>query len=167
MIHIVHYLARWYLVGDTVRIDNTKYTRSSSNHHSHVTSPSLGIRLCRSPHFAMATDYQRSSSDHHVLYYNPYSICSLMVLHTLAWRGTAKRPEDEISVQTKVIDIYHEEQLSENFLCNINDHGQVSTAVDPLTLVHGPTVPCTLRVFMRAYLCLLCLCGCVCMGVYV
>jgi len=50
-----------------------------------------------------------------------------MVLNTLVWKGSAKRPEDEVTVQSKVVDIFHEEQLSEDYLCNINDHGQASS----------------------------------------
>lgn len=72
----------------------------------------------------MATT-QGPSSSGYVLYYHPYSVCSLMVLHTLALKRSAREPEDEITMQTKVIDIFNEEQLSEDFLCNINDHGQV------------------------------------------
>ncbi|KEF62036.1 uncharacterized protein A1O9_00008 [Exophiala aquamarina CBS 119918] len=66
-----------------------------------------------------------TSSSEYVLYYHPYSVCSLMVLNTLVWKGSAKRREDEIAVQFREVDIFHEEQLSEDFLCNINNHGQV------------------------------------------
>ncbi|KAK5033476.1 hypothetical protein LTS07_003780 [Exophiala sideris] len=61
----------------------------------------------------------------YVLYYHQYSVCSLMVLYTLALKGDPKTPRNEINVQTKVVDIFHQEQLDEHFLCNINDHGQV------------------------------------------
>lgn len=61
----------------------------------------------------------------YVLYYHQYSICSLMVLYTLTLKGDAKDAKDAINVQTKTVDIFHEEQLEESFLCNINDHGQV------------------------------------------
>ncbi|KIV90010.1 hypothetical protein PV10_07360 [Exophiala mesophila] len=77
----------------------------------------------------MATTQGHKSSEY-VLYYNQYSVCSLMILHTLAWKGSARKPEDEIVFQTKEVDIYNEEQLSEDFLCNINDHGQVPVVQD-------------------------------------
>ena len=48
-----------------------------------------------------------------------------MVMNTLVWKGKAKRPEDEINVETKTVDLFQEEQFDENFLCNVNDHGQV------------------------------------------
>ena len=48
-----------------------------------------------------------------------------MVLNTLVWKGSAKHSEDEVNVKTILVDIFHEEQLEEDFLCNINDHGQV------------------------------------------
>ena len=61
----------------------------------------------------------------YVLYYFRYSVCSLMVFYTLALRGKPKEAKDEINVQTRAVDLFHEEQFEENFLCNINNHGQV------------------------------------------
>ena len=52
-----------------------------------------------------------------------------MVLYTLALRGEAKDPESEMTVETLEVDIFHEKQLDEHFLCEINVEGQVSTAV--------------------------------------
>lgn len=66
---------------------------------------------------------------HYGLYFNPYSICSLMVLYTMALRGETKDPESEMTVETLEVDIFHEKQLDEHFLCEINAEGQVSTAV--------------------------------------
>ena len=60
-----------------------------------------------------------------LLYYHPYSVCSLMVLYTLALKGTATSLENEIDVEAKVLDIFHQKQLDEDFLCNINKYGQV------------------------------------------
>jgi hypothetical protein len=71
-------------------------------------------------------EHLAQKSDDYVLYYNPYSICSLMVRCTLALRGEPKDPTSAMSVETKVVDIFHEEQLSENFLCEINPEGQAS-----------------------------------------
>ena len=62
-----------------------------------------------------------TQEDKYVLYYNPYSICSLMVLYTLAFT----KAEDELSLEKRLLDIFHEEQFQEHFLCEINDHGQV------------------------------------------
>ena len=66
-----------------------------------------------------------NKSSPYVLYYHPHSVCSLMVLYTLALKGTATSPENEIDVEAKVLDIFHEKQLDEEFLCNINKYGQV------------------------------------------
>ena len=71
----------------------------------------------------------RPRAAHYGLYFHPYSICSLMVLYTLALRGEAKDPESEMTVETQEVDIFHEKQLDEHFLCEINAEGQVSTAV--------------------------------------
>jgi hypothetical protein len=50
-----------------------------------------------------------------------------MVLYTLVLKGPAASPEQEIEVETKVLDIFHHEQLEEDFLCNINKYGQACT----------------------------------------
>ena len=62
----------------------------------------------------------------YVLYYHPYSVCSLMVLYTLALKGPAGNPRNEIDVDAKVLDIFGHKQLDEEFLCTINKYGQVS-----------------------------------------
>ena len=62
-----------------------------------------------------------TGKDKYVLYYNPYSICSLMVLYTLA----VTNAEDELNLEKRLLDIFHEEQFAEHYLCEINDHGQV------------------------------------------
>ena len=61
----------------------------------------------------------------YVLHYNPYSVCSLMVLYTLRLKGPPKTPEGDIQVEPESVDIFHEEQLSEHYLCEINKMGQV------------------------------------------
>ncbi|OAL32032.1 hypothetical protein AYO22_00902 [Fonsecaea multimorphosa] len=73
---------------------------------------------------------QDGSSDpkSYVLYYNPFSICSLMVLHTIETRGSAKDSASEMAIVPEVIDIFHEGQLSEHYLCDINPEGQVGYA---------------------------------------
>ena len=74
----------------------------------------------------MESEHADCQASRYVLFYNPYSVCSLMVLYTLALKGNHKHAKDEINVQTKFVDIFNEEQLEEHFLCNINDHGQVA-----------------------------------------
>ena len=74
----------------------------------------------------MAADSSDETS-HYGLYYNPYSICSLQVLYTLKLRGEARDRHSEMIVHLHKVDILHEEQLDEHFLCEINDHGQVRT----------------------------------------
>jgi len=59
------------------------------------------------------------------LYHYPFSICSIMVRYTLALRGEAKDKESGIDVTERVVDITQGDQLSEDFLCNINGKGQV------------------------------------------
>ena len=68
-----------------------------------------------------------TQDDPFILYYNPYSICSLMVLYTLA----VTKAENELNLEKRVLDIYHEEQFTEHFLCDINDHAQVG-CLNPL-----------------------------------
>ena len=62
----------------------------------------------------------------YILYWNPFSICSLMVRYTLAIRGAARNTSDEMVVQECEVNIYAAEQLKETFLCDVNPEGQVS-----------------------------------------
>jgi hypothetical protein len=61
----------------------------------------------------------------HTLYHNKFSICSLMVRYTIALRGPPHDASSQILIREQDIDIFHEEQLSEQFLCEINAKGQV------------------------------------------
>lgn len=58
------------------------------------------------------------------LYYNPFSICSLMVLLTLRWKGDPTSPALAVDPDEKEIDIYIGEQMSEEYLKK-NWKGQV------------------------------------------
>lgn len=58
------------------------------------------------------------------LYYNPFSICSLMVLYTLALRGKPKTPELAVDPEEHFVDIYTGEQMTEEYL-EKNWKGQV------------------------------------------
>ena len=61
----------------------------------------------------------------HTLYHNKFSVCSLMVRYTIALRGPPQDASSPILVREQDVDIFHEEQLSEHFLCEINAKGQV------------------------------------------
>ncbi len=62
----------------------------------------------------------------YTLYYHPYSICSIMVRYTLALRGPPKAGSPDVTVREEVVDINDSlDQLTENYLCNINPKGQV------------------------------------------
>ena len=91
-----------------------------SNMQSSVTLP-LYVVLTDSAAMASAN----ATSAPYVLYYHPYSVCSLMVLYTMALKGSAISPENEINVETKIVDIFRQKQLDEDYLCDINKYGQV------------------------------------------
>ena len=61
----------------------------------------------------------------YTLYYNQYSICSIMVRYTLAVRGQALDKDSEIQIEEQPVEIFNEEQMTEHFLCDINPLGQV------------------------------------------
>jgi hypothetical protein len=50
-----------------------------------------------------------------------------MVLYTLAIKGEPVSPDAQINVDKKEVNIFDEEQLEEEFLCEINPYGQVSS----------------------------------------
>ena len=50
------------------------------------------------------------------LYYNPFSICSLMVLYTFQLKGQPKSPTDAVEPEKNFIDIYTGDQWSESYL---------------------------------------------------
>ncbi|KIW30508.1 uncharacterized protein PV07_06250 [Cladophialophora immunda] len=56
------------------------------------------------------------SASPYELYYNPFSICSLMVLYTLRVKGQPKTPADAVDPEERFIDIYTGEQMSEAYL---------------------------------------------------
>jgi hypothetical protein len=59
----------------------------------------------------------------YTLYYNDYSICSLMVRFTLACCQPSGNNAPVI--EEKKIDIHQGEQLAENYLCTVNPKGTV------------------------------------------
>jgi len=56
----------------------------------------------------------------HTLYHNKWSVCSMMVRYTFALRGPPQDASSQILIREQDVDIFHEEQLSEQFLCEIN-----------------------------------------------
>ncbi|KAH8820179.1 hypothetical protein F5884DRAFT_893113 [Xylogone sp. PMI_703] len=61
----------------------------------------------------------------YTLYYNPFSICSLMMRWLVVIRGEPKDEESRMDISIREIDIFHEEQFSEWYLCDVNPNGQV------------------------------------------
>ena len=57
------------------------------------------------------------------LYYNDYSICSIMVRYTIACCKELKGPGFVLSEQP--VDIQHGGQLAESYLCEVNPKGTV------------------------------------------
>lgn len=69
------------------------------------------------------------------LYYNQFSICSLMVLLTLRWKGQPKSSDVVIEPVEEEIDIYVGDQMEESYL-EKNWKGQVSMTASNTT--QGP-----------------------------
>ncbi|KIX03226.1 uncharacterized protein Z518_06778 [Rhinocladiella mackenziei CBS 650.93] len=63
------------------------------------------------------------------LYHYDYSICSLMVRYTYALRGEPKDEASDIILTERHVDLFRSEQLTEDFLRNINPKGQVPVLV--------------------------------------
>ncbi|EXJ63634.1 uncharacterized protein A1O5_11395 [Cladophialophora psammophila CBS 110553] len=57
-----------------------------------------------------------SKASPYELYYNPFSICSLMVLYTLRVKGEPKSAADAVDPEERFIDIYTGEQMTESYL---------------------------------------------------
>ena len=57
------------------------------------------------------------------LYYNDYSICSIMVRYTIACCKQLRGPQFELS--ERPVDIQHAGQLAESYLCEVNAKGTV------------------------------------------
>ncbi|KAK4065897.1 uncharacterized protein Triagg1_8449 [Trichoderma aggressivum f. europaeum] len=61
----------------------------------------------------------------YTLYYNRFSICSLMMRWLVEIRGEPKDESSRMDIGLKEIDIFQEEQFSEWYLCDVNKNGQV------------------------------------------
>ncbi|KAG4442870.1 hypothetical protein IFR05_001666 [Cadophora sp. M221] len=76
----------------------------------------------------------------YTLYFNKWSICSQMILLTLAFKGKPKDGDASMTVKQKHIDIMKSEQLEEVFLTNINPKGQEQIEQVPV-LTHPSKLP--------------------------
>lgn len=61
----------------------------------------------------------------YVLYHHIYSVRSLMVRYAFAIAGEVDPVSSGIKIREESIDIFHDEQLNEHFLLDINPKGQV------------------------------------------
>lgn len=82
--------------------------------------------VTRAPHTHLCAVHSHAmSAPTHTLYHNPWSVCSIMVRQTIAIRGLPQNAASELSIKEEVVDIFHGEQLTERYLCEINPEGQV------------------------------------------
>lgn len=90
-------------------------------------STKLDARSIRSTYsIKMATDANGSATaTDYTIYHNYYSICSIQSRYVLKVRGKAANAGSEMLVQEQEVDIFNEEQLSEDYLIRINPKGQV------------------------------------------
>jgi hypothetical protein len=97
-----------------------------------VTEPLATRTTGPHPKPIMATTQPNGSPPKYELYYNPFSICSLMVLYTLRLKGQPKSPADEVEPEECLIDIYAGEQMTEKYL-EIHPKGTVRINLTPLS----------------------------------
>lgn len=64
-----------------------------------------------------------------ILYHDINSICSIMVRYTFAVRGKAADGDAGLRLAEEPIDIKRGEQLTEHYMCEINQNGQVPVLV--------------------------------------
>ncbi|RFU23878.1 hypothetical protein B7463_g12457, partial [Scytalidium lignicola] len=67
----------------------------------------------------------------HELHYNEFSICSTQTRLTIALQKKSTTPEQAIAVIQTPVNIYTMEQLSQNYLLNVNPKGQVPAMTSP------------------------------------
>ncbi|KAL2426902.1 hypothetical protein ABEF95_002157 [Exophiala dermatitidis] len=73
----------------------------------------------------------------YTLYYNDYSICSIMVRYTISLCERLRK-DRPIPIEQRVIDIQHGGQLTEFYLCDVNPKGTV-----PVLTIPGQQTPLT------------------------
>jgi hypothetical protein len=59
----------------------------------------------------------------YTLFYNDYSICSIMVRYTIAL--CRRLPGEQLEIAETPVDIQHGGQLTEHYLCEVNPRGTV------------------------------------------
>lgn len=57
------------------------------------------------------------------LFFNNYSICSIMVRFTIA--AARQSQVDQLAIDEQIVDIQHGGQLTEYYLCDVNPKGTV------------------------------------------
>lgn len=75
-----------------------------------------------------------------ILYHNAYSICALMVRYTLALGGPPKDDVSTLYLREVPVDLFKGEHLTEEFLCDINKYGQVSSSHSPQQDCHAELI---------------------------
>ena len=74
----------------------------------------------------MATETNGSADGSpYILYHNYYSICSVMMRYLVRIKGEPKDAASKMNIEDKLINIFNEEQLSEEYLTQVNENGQV------------------------------------------
>jgi hypothetical protein len=60
------------------------------------------------------------------LFYNDYSICSVMVRYTIAL--SRRLPGEQLNIEEIPVNIQHGGQLTEYYLCEVNPRGTVRSS---------------------------------------
>ncbi|OAP54847.1 hypothetical protein AYL99_11295 [Fonsecaea erecta] len=68
----------------------------------------------------------------YTLYHNYYSICSIMMRYLMRIRGDPASPAVKMDVTEHNVDIFSEEQFSEDYLLKVNPNGQVPVLGSPV-----------------------------------
>ena len=63
----------------------------------------------------------------YILYHNYYSICSIMMRYLVRIRGEPGDVASKMNIEIRDVDIFNEEQFSEEYLTKVNPNGQVRT----------------------------------------
>jgi hypothetical protein len=84
-----------------------------------------------------ASDIDDKEIHQYILYQNPFSLCSLMVLYTIALRGDPSTSLAALDIKQHLV---KDESLTENYLRNINPKGQVRTPSRTRSLCSHPVL---------------------------
>ena len=72
----------------------------------------------------------------YTLYHNPYSICSIQMRYLIRVKGEPEDSGSQMIIQDKLVDIFNEEQFSEEYLTRINPNGQVCNVLTTSLVSH-------------------------------